>query len=149
MDIVSPARRSQMMAGIRSANTHPEIIVRRLLHAHGFRYRLHKKILDLTPDIILPKYKLIIFVNGCFWHRHNNCNYAYNPKTNVQKWESKFANNINRDLHNKEMLLDSGWNVVVIWECWVKRRLDISWLFSWIKTPERPYISWPDTAEPF
>lgn len=147
MDIVSPATRSRMMAGIRSANTRPEIVVRSLLHAHGFRYRLGTKALNLVPDIVLPKYKIAIFVHGCFWHRHGGCKYATTPKTHTENWAHKFDTNIRRDSRTIKTLVDARWRVVVIWECWTKRKLDISWLYSWIKMSNDSCIFWPETND--
>ena len=144
MDIVSPATRSRMMAGIRSSDTKPEIIVRKFLHNQGFRYRLKTKILNYTPDIVLPKYRVVIFVHGCFWHRHPSCKYAATPKTHTEKWQKKFEENIQRDGLIEKRLLADGWYVAVIWECWAKRKLDLSWLCSWIKCPASAYISWPE-----
>ena len=144
MDIVSPATRSRMMAGIRSSDTKPEIIVRKLLHSQGFRYRLKTKILNDSPDIVLPRYRVAIFVHGCFWHRHTGCKYTTVPKTHVEKWQNKFEENIQRDGCIEKKLLANGWNVAVIWECWSKRKLDISWLCSWIKHPIPSHVSWPE-----
>lgn len=148
MDIVSPATRSRMMAGIRSANTRPEIVVRSILHAQGFRYRLGTKVLNIVPDIVLPKYKVAIFVHGCFWHRHEGCKYATTPKTHAEKWTCKFDLNIRRDFRTVKTFIDAGWRVVVIWECWTKRKLDILWLYSWIKTGKSSYVFWPETSDP-
>ena len=147
MDIVTPATRSRMMAGIRSANTKPEIVVRKILHALGFRYRLGTKILNVTPDIVLKKYKVAIFVHGCFWHRHQNCKYATTPKSNSEKWAEKFATNLSRDARTIKLLRDGGWRVIIIWECWTKRKLDITWLYTWIVMSDNSYISWPETHD--
>ena len=96
-DIFSPKKRSEIMSKIRSANTKPEITIRKWLHAQGFRFRLHKSSLPGIPDIVLKKHNTIIFVNGCFWHRHRGCKRAYVPKSNVQDWEQKFSKTIIRD----------------------------------------------------
>jgi DNA mismatch endonuclease (patch repair protein) len=92
-DTISPARRSWNMSRIRSKNTKPEIVVRSTLHKMGFRFRLHRKDLPGTPDIVLPKHNTVIFVQGCFWHRHQGCKYAYTPKSRAEFWEKKFAEN--------------------------------------------------------
>lgn len=144
MDVVSQDKRSKMMANIRSSNTKAEVIVRKLLHAQGFRYRLGTKIVDYTPDIVLSKYKVAVFVHGCFWHRHRGCKYATNPMTNSQKWQHKFGVNVERDRRVETALVTEGWRVAVIWECWTKRSLDISWLYSWIMLSNGKYVSWPN-----
>jgi DNA mismatch endonuclease (patch repair protein) len=147
MDKVSPATRSRMMAGIRSSDTKPEIVVRKILHSHGFRYRLKTKVLNHIPDIVLPKYRVVIFVHGCFWHRHAGCKYTTNPKTRIEQWQKKFEENMQRDGCIETHLLANGWHVAVIWECWTKRKLDISWFCSWIKQPIPSYISWPEVHD--
>ncbi|MGR9475920.1 very short patch repair endonuclease [Rhizobium leguminosarum] len=116
-DIVSPETRSRMMSGIRGKNTSPELLVRRLLHRMGFRFRLHLKDLPGKPDIVLPKHRAVIFVNGCFWHRHPGCKYATTPTSNKEFWEAKFAANTSRDATNYEALARSGWRVAIVWEC--------------------------------
>ena len=143
MDTVSPATRSRMMSNIGSKDTKPEINLRRILHAQSFRYRLRTKILNITPDIVLPKYKLAIFVHGCFWHRHHNCKYSTFPKTNIVNWKIKFQKNLNRDARVISKLLEAEWRVMVIWECWEKRSLDISWIFPWIRVLGSKFIAWP------
>lgn len=105
------------MSKIRSKNTKPEIFVRSLLHRRGYRFRLHRKNLPGKPDIILPKYKAVIFVHGCFWHRHDGCKYTYNPKTRMEFWKNKFAENVQRDKLVQKKLIEEGWNVLIIWEC--------------------------------
>tara|TARA_Y200000002_G_scaffold222531_2_gene183806 strand:- start:19 stop:429 length:411 start_codon:yes stop_codon:yes gene_type:complete len=114
------ASRSKNMSAIKSKNTKPEVEVRKLLHSMGFRFRLHKKDLPGSPDIVLPKYKTVIFVHGCFWHRHQNCKYASNPKTRVDFWNKKFNDNIERDIKNQEDLESLGWESKIIWECEIK-----------------------------
>ena len=110
-------QRSRNMSAIKSKNTKPEIKVRKVLHSMGYRFRLHSKNLPGSPDIVLPKYKTVIFVHGCFWHRHENCKYASNPKTRKEFWESKFKANVKRDLEIQEKIKNIGWQSVVIWEC--------------------------------
>lgn len=147
MDIVSRKKRSQMMAGIRSCNTTPELLVRHALHARGFRYRLGTKVLGTTPDIVLRKYRVAIFVHGCFWHRHADCRYATTPATRTDWWLQKFARNVERDAAVTERLVREGWRVVVIWECWSKRKLALEWLYEWITASDAPLISWPKVAD--
>ena len=113
-------QRSRNMSAIKSKNTKPEIAVRRLLHSMGYRFRLHRKDLPGSPDIVLPKYKTVIFVHGCFWHRHKNCKYASTPKTRQEFWEAKFRENINRDNLNQANLSLKGWKIIIIWECQLK-----------------------------
>lgn len=120
MDIVDESTRSRMMSAIGGRNTKPEIIVRKFLHARGFRFRLHVKDLPGRPDIVLPKWKACIFVHGCFWHRHANCRYATTPKTRPEFWAEKFRENIARDQRNLDALQAAGWSCHVIWECELK-----------------------------
>lgn len=120
MDNLTKEKRSWNMSRIRSKDTIPEKIVRSLLHTMGYRFRLHIDSLPGTPDLVLPKYKTVIFVHGCFWHRHPGCKYAYSPKSRVQFWEAKFKENVRA--HEKAMheLDQMGWRVMVIWECELK-----------------------------
>jgi len=120
VDRLSKARRSWNMSRIRSKDTKPEMLVRSLLHQMGYRFRLHRKDLPGTPDIVLPKYKTIIFVHGCYWHRHKGCKYAYTPKSRVGFWQKKFQGNVERDRKHKRALKTLGWKVIVIWECQTK-----------------------------
>ena len=117
MDIVSPAKRSRMMGGIKGRDTKPEIILRKLLHRAGFRFRLHRKDLLGRPDIVLPKYKTAIFVNGCFWHGHENCKHFRLPKSRTDFWKVKIGSNVARDKRNHASLEQSGWIPIVVWEC--------------------------------
>ena len=105
------------MSRIRGKNTKPEILVRKGLHARGFRFRLHNKKLPGSPDVVLPKYGVAIMINGCFWHGHRGCRYATRPKSNVEFWESKIARNRHRDEVTEAHLLALGWHVITIWEC--------------------------------
>lgn len=106
-----------MMAGIRSKNTKPELLVRRYLHSRGLRYRLHRKDLPGRPDVVLPRYRSVVFVHGCFWHQHPGCRFAVLPKSNSQFWLNKFRDNRQRDERDRQALEALGWNVFVIWEC--------------------------------
>ena len=109
-----------MMAGIRSSDTRPEISVRRWLHSHHIGYRLHLRSLPGTPDIVIQRLKLVIFVNGCYWHRHPGCRLAYVPKSHQDFWLAKFRDNVARDQNEQEELVSDGWKVLVIWECHVR-----------------------------
>ena len=124
-------QRSRNMSAIKSKNTKPEIKVRKILHSMGYRFRLHRKDLPGSPDIVLPKYKTVIFVHGCFWHRHENCKYASTPKTRQEFWEAKFRENINRDKLNQENLSSKGWKIIIVWECEIKDKdFDLNRLFK-------------------
>ena len=120
-DIVSPEKRSEMMSGIRSKDTKPERTVRSWLHRNGYRFRINRKDLPGTPDIVLPKYRTVIFVHGCFWHRHDDCKYATVPETNTSYWLPKLERNVVRDKEAALSLEKLGWKVQVIWECEVKK----------------------------
>ena len=117
MDRLTPEHRSWNMSRIHSGDTKPELIVRSLLYQLGYRFRLHRKDLPGKPDIVLSKYKTIIFVHGCFWHRHEGCKYAYMPKSREDFWKKKFKSNIERDKLVKQQLFEMGWKVHIIWEC--------------------------------
>lgn len=120
MDTVDQATRSRMMSGIRGKNTKPELVVRSYLHAHGYRFRIHRKDLPGNPDIVFPKLRTCLFIHGCFWHRHVGCRYATTPKTRVDFWGEKFRKNVVRDLANIQALEAASWEVLIIWECQLK-----------------------------
>lgn len=120
-DTKTPEERSRNMSLIRSTGTKPEMMVRKYLFAHGFRYRKNDKRLPGKPDIVLPKYKTVIFVNGCFWHMHG-CSRSRLPKSNSEYWEPKIKRNIERDHKVQAQLSESGWNVLVVWECELKKK---------------------------
>ena len=122
MDIHSKKVRSKNMAAIKSKNTKPELEVRKYLFSLGFRYRLHNKSLPGKPDISNMKKKIAIFVNGCFWHSHKDCKYAFKPKTRAEWWKKKLHSNKKRDQRNYVSLKSMGWNVIVIWECEIKNK---------------------------
>lgn len=116
-DVLTLLQRHHCMSRIRGKNTKPEILVRKGLHARGFRFRLHNKKLPGSPNIVLPKYGVAIMVNGCFWHGHKGCRYATKPKTNIEFWETKIARNRHRDEVTTAHLEALGWTVITVWEC--------------------------------
>ena len=120
MENLDKNKRSQLMAKVKHKNTEPEIMVRHFLFSKGFRYRINVKTLPGTPDIVLPKYRVVIFVHGCFWHGHENCKYYRIPKSNIEFWQSKIEKNRERDKKIIECLENEGWQVFVIWGCMLK-----------------------------
>jgi DNA mismatch endonuclease, patch repair protein len=120
MDSLSKEHRSWNMSRIRNRDTKPEKLVRSILHRKGYRFRLHRKDLPGKPDIVLPRYKKVILVHGCFWHRHKGCHYAYNPKSRQDFWQEKFKKTVRRDQMVADQLKELGWQVHVIWECETK-----------------------------
>ena len=120
MDKMTPEQRHHCMSSIRSKNTKPEMVVRRYLFSRGFRFRVNVKRLPGTPDIVLRKYRTVIFVNGCFWHGHENCKYFKLPATRTEWWKGKIEGNINNDLKKHTLLEEAGYKVIVIWECEIK-----------------------------
>ncbi|MEO5606239.1 MAG: DNA mismatch endonuclease Vsr [Polaromonas sp.] len=116
-DIVPPSVRSRMMSGIKGKNSLPEMLLRRLLFAAGYRFRLHRRDLPGTPDIVMPGRKIAIFVHGCFWHAHKGCKYARTPSTRPEFWNTKLQANADRDQQAAEKLAALGWRVLCVWEC--------------------------------
>ena len=149
-DIVDKATRSRMMASIKGKNTNPELAIRSALHQRGYRFRLHRRDLPGRPDIVLPKYKAVMFVNGCFWHGHF-CHLFKWPKTRESFWRGKILSNKKRDKKNIEELVQKGWRVCVIWECSIRKRSEMefdevvnsiaSWLGSKASMTEIPASS--------
>jgi DNA mismatch endonuclease (patch repair protein) len=135
VDIWSKEKRSECMSKIRSKDTKPELALRKALFARGFRYRVNDTKLPGKPDIVLPKYKTVIFLHGCFWHRHEGCKYAYTPKTNTKFWVDKITSNVERDKINLQKLTVLGWNVLTVWECEIRHtyKHDISPLIDRIE----------------
>lgn len=135
-DIVTPAARSAMMSRIRGKNSRPELALRRQLFAAGYRFRLHRRDLPGSPDIALPKYGVVIFVHGCFWHRHPGCVKATTPSSNAAFWAAKFATNVERDASAIERLGALGWRVAIVWECAIHATglepLQLAKLRTWI-----------------
>ena len=149
-DIVDKATRSRMMSGIQAKNTRPELLLRRILHRAGFRFRLHQKQLPGTPDVVLPRYRTLIFVHGCYWHRHPRCRLAYIPKTRTEFWQQKFDDNVRRDERDTAALISDGWRVIIVWECGLravaKGDKDLDWLIDELRLqlPEEGIrIEWP------
>nr|WP_277625567.1 very short patch repair endonuclease [Burkholderia stabilis] len=136
VDVVDKAKRSRMMAGIRGRDTKPELVVRRMLHGAGLRYRLHCKNLPGTPDLVLPKYRATILIHGCFWHAHGGCKYFSIPASNEQFWRTKLSANRERDTRQIDALRSQGWRVLVIWECAtrsIRHREDLlTWTMKWL-----------------
>ena len=130
VDIVDKQTRSRMMAWIKGKDTQPEMKVRRYLHAKGFRYRLHDRSLPGAPDICLPRYHVVIFVHGCFWHRHKSCDLSYIPASNKDICRAKFRRNVDRDRKNTRALIQDGWRVIILWECGLRRKepTSLDWL---------------------
>lgn len=116
-DVFSKSKRSEVMSRIKGQNTKPELVVRSLLHRLGYRFRLHRTTLPGKPDIVLPRFKTVIFVHGCFWHRHKDCRFAYTPKSRTDFWLKKLESNVLRDIQVKSDLETLGWRVIMIWEC--------------------------------
>lgn len=123
MDTVDKDTRSKIMRSVPQKNTKPEIVLRKALHGMGFRYRLHDKRLPGRPDLVFPRYKTVIFVHGCFWHRHG-CKYTTTPSSREEFWNEKFKANVERDRNNVRELENSGWRVLTVWECQLKNGID-------------------------
>ena len=119
-DILTKEQRHKCMSNIKGKDTKPEIIVRKFLFSKGLRFRIHRKGLAGNPDLVLPKYKTVIFINGCFWHGHDNCKYFRLPKSNIEFWETKINRNKERDILNTAKLIEQGWRVIRVWECDIK-----------------------------
>lgn len=120
-DVVDTKTRSRMMAGIRGKDTRPELMVRKFLHRRGFRFRLHVRTLAGRPDIVLPRYRAVVNVHGCFWHAHPGCRYAARPSTRAKFWKRKLAVNRERDARNRARLEAEGWRVFTVWECGLRQ----------------------------
>ncbi len=123
-DRLTPEKRSWNMGRIHGKDTSIEVKVRRYLFSEGFRFRKNDRRYPGTPDVVLPKYKTVIFIHGCFWHRHPGCKGATTPKTNTEFWVSKFNKNVENDKQNKALLNAEGWNVITIWECEIKKNFN-------------------------
>lgn len=120
VDLLTPAQRSRLMSRVRAKDTKPELVVRRLTHSLGYRFRLHRRDLPGTPDLVFPSRRSVILVHGCFWHRHAKCSKTTTPSTRTKFWNDKFAANVSRDSNTRRALIDRGWRVLTIWECQTK-----------------------------
>lgn len=122
MDRLSPDRRAANMRAIRAKDTAPEMEVRRLAHALGYRFRLHRRNLPGSPDLVFPRRRKVVFVHGCYWHRHAGCQFAYTPKSNADFWLQKFEGNQQRDQRALDRLQEAGWDSLIVWECETRDR---------------------------
>lgn len=144
-DIVDSATRSRMMSGIRGKNTRPELLIRSLLHRNGFRFRLHVNDLPGRPDIVMPRHRCVVLVNGCFWHGHNCALFKW-PGTRIEWWRNKIERNRMNDGRSQEALLEAGWRIAVVWECAIKGRERIpesdiaDTLTAWLRSSEQPSL---------
>ncbi len=133
MDVFTPEKRSEVMSRIRGRDTRPELALRSMLHRLGYRFTVHgpkNQALPGRPDLVLPKYRTVIFVHGCFWHGHENCPYFRLPKSRRAFWKTKIHGNQKRDLRNETALRHLGWHVVTIWECALRKKSDHPWLIA-------------------
>lgn len=141
--VKKPLSRSENMAAIHSKNTLPEIKIRKALHHAGLRFRLHNKDLAGTPDIVLKKYRTVVFVHGCFWHKHD-CKYFHWPKSNLDYWQPKILKNVERDTAHTLTLLQNHWKVCIWWECSTRQTDDLVWslqrFLAWLSEPDNPYL---------
>lgn len=143
VDTRTPEQRRRIMQSVGTRNTLPELVVRRAVHSLGFRFRLHRKDLPGTPDLVLPRLRKVIFVNGCFWHGHEGCKKGALPKSRAEYWEPKISRNIERDRQVRTLLRDSGWDVLTVWQCQTKDTQALGRLlndFLW-STPKRSEIA--------
>lgn len=152
-DVMTKEQRSRCMAAIKGKDTKPEMIVRQYLFSRGMRFRVQVRKLPGNPDIVLPKYKTVIFVNGCFWHGHEGCKYFRLPKSNIEFWKEKIDRNIARDIRNEEELKALGWHVIRVWECDIKkvseREAYLQNLYNAITQPycKKPYETDADSIQ--
>lgn len=151
-DVMTPEQRSRCMAAVKGKDTKPEMIVRKYLFSRGLRYRVNNRKLSGAPDIVLKKYKTVVFIDGCFWHGHEGCKYFRVPKSNVQFWKEKIERNVARDFRNEAELKALGWRVIRVWECEIKtlaqREEYLKHLFDLIVNPAQSYLIETDLDKP-
>ena len=144
VDVVDSKTRSRIMASIRGKNTKPELVLRKALHRRGFRFRLHAKDVPGRPDLALRKFNAVVFVHGCFWHRHEGCRHATVPATRTEYWTSKFERNVARDDEVRSRLIEAGWRVATVWECALRKaeHVDVATqlLASWLAAGGREIV---------
>lgn len=149
---MTPKQRSRCMAAVKGKDTKPEMIVRKYLFSRGLRFRVQVRKLPGTPDIVLPKYKTAIFVNGCFWHGHEGCKYFRLPKSNVEFWKEKIERNIERDRESMQALLDLGWKIIRVWECELRNKANredtLNKIYKSITSPNGSSYSFEETDIP-
>lgn len=151
-DVMTPEQRSRCMAAIKGKDTKPEMIVRKYLFSRGMRFRVQVRKLPGNPDIVLPKYKTVILVNGCFWHGHEDCKYFRLPKSNVEFWKEKIGRNIERDRESMQALLDLGWKIIRVWECELRNKANredtLNKIYKSITSPNGSSYSFEETDIP-
>lgn len=151
-DVMTPEQRSRCMAAIKGKDTKPEMIVRKYLFSRGMRFRVQVRKLPGNPDIVLPKYKTVIFVNGCFWHGHEGCKYFRLPKSNIEFWKEKIERNIERDRESMQALLDLGWKIIRVWECELRNKANrentLNKIYKSITSSESTRYSFEETDIP-
>lgn len=151
-DVMTPKQRSRCMAAVKGKDTKPEMIVRKYLFSRGMRFRVQVRKLPGNPDIVLPKYKTVIFVNGCFWHGHEDCKYFRLPKSNVEFWKEKIGRNIERDRESMQALLDLGWKIIRVWECELRNKANredtLNKIYKSITSPNGSSYSFEETDIP-
>ncbi|XGA81731.1 DNA mismatch endonuclease Vsr [Halomonas sp. CH40] len=142
-DVLTRPQRTYCMSRIQGKHTKPEMAVRRYLHGQGFRFRLHRKDLPGKPDLVLPRYRLVVFVHGCFWHRHQGCYYATSPATRKEFWLNKLEENVKRDHRQQKELIEQGWRILVIWECGIRHISNAFSDFPALITGNDVFSEWP------
>lgn len=151
-DVMTPKQRSRCMAAVKGKDTKPEMIVRKYLFSSGMRFRVQVRKLPGNPDIVLPKYKTVIFVNGCFWYGHEDCKYFRLPKSNVEFWKEKIGRNIERDRESMQALLDLGWKIIRVWECELRNKANredtLNKIYKSITSPNGSSYSFEETDIP-
>ncbi len=140
MDILTAAERSERMSRIRSKDTKPEMLVRRILHGMGYRFRLHRRDLPGVPDLVFPSRKMVVFVHGCFWHAHQDCIVANRPRSRRPYWDEKFRRNKERDGANEKTLKRAGWKIFIVWECETKDRDRLVGRLTKFLGPTKPVV---------